>query len=189
MILKARIVSERDDFILAPTRHCNTCRFSVENALVSLPWPNSQQSKGQKAKPMILKAQIVIRWSSAMISFWLTRFCYEMFWKDWVCIEEQSENKTIQVHQGCNEILTTTWICCMLWRANSQQSNDQGETESISWQAWRVFVTVLGWPDNEPHWSDAVSSPSCRRKLQRVTLSHFGAYCCFEEVLHQTRST
>ena len=41
-----------------------------------------------------------------------------------------------------------------LRRANPQQSNDQGETESISYQAWRVFVTIwnflllAGWMKN-----------------------------------------
>ena len=75
-----------------------------------------------------------------------------------------------------------------LRRTNPKQSTDRVETESISCQAWRVFVTVwlfiiIGGLVEEPHWRAVLSSPSCRRKLQRVASSHFDACCCFEEVV------
>ena len=60
-------------------------------------------------------------------------------------IEDQSENKTIQVYLDFNVILQRPeYVACCesLRRANPQQSNDQREEESISCQAWRVFVTV-----------------------------------------------
>ena len=78
-----------------------------------------------------------------------------------------------------------------LSRSKLQQSIDLKETESISCHTLRAFVTVwffliISGPDEEPHWRDVVTSPSCRRgKLQRMASPDFGPYCCFEEVLHR----
>ena len=50
-----------------------------------------------------------------MVSFLLTRLCDQMSWKVWVCVDDQSENNSFQVHQDVWCEFKTTWLYCMLW--------------------------------------------------------------------------
>ena len=152
---------------------------AVGNALL---WPNLQQTKAQKANPMILKARIVNTRDDFIV---VDRIVQQNVLKGpslWSKINWKKEQfkfiKTVMWFYNDLILLHT------LRRANPPQSNDQRETESISCQAWYVFVTVWHFTILAGQMRNLTEEtlPSCQTKLQRVALSHFGAYCCLKKL-------
>ena len=101
-----------------------------------------------------------------MVSLLFTRLTDKMFWTESASKINQKTKQFILFIKFVIWLYNDLNMLHALRRKNLQQTNDQGDTESVLYQAWRVFVTVwlffIGWQDEEPHWRDVMVT---RRRL------------------------